>query len=103
MQFIKYHQKSFSLQPFPILDLQVLGVPSHPSCKHHNLKTKKQKNQEKNKKKSYSVIEAPNNTAITWKIAADPNTKNISFKTWAICKMTNKMIIHIVYGIYEAL
>lgn len=100
MQFIKYHQKSFSLQPFPILDLQVLGVPSHPSYKHHNLK---QKNQEKNKKKSYSVIEAPNNTAITWKIAADPNTKSISFKTWTICKMTNKMIIHIVYGIYEVL
>ena len=66
-------------------------------------KTKKQKNQEKNKKKSYSVTEAPNNTAITWKIAADPNTKSISFKTWTICKMTNKMIIHIVYGIYEVL
>ena len=67
------------------------------------LKQKKQKNQEKKQKKSYSVIEAPNNTAITWKIAADPNTKNISFKTWTICKMTNKMIIHIVYGIYEVL
>ena len=60
----KIPSKSFSLQPFPILDLQVLGVPSHPSCKHHNLK-KKQKNKQKNKKKSYSVIEAPNNTAIT--------------------------------------
>ena len=64
---------------------------------------KKTKKPTQKQKKSYSVIEAPNNTAITWKIAADPSTKNISFKTWAICKMTNKMIIHIVYGIYEVL
>ena len=67
------------------------------------IKTKKTKKPREKQKKSYSVIEAPNNTAITWKIAADPNTKSISFKTWTICKMTNKMIIHIVYGIYEVL
>ena len=67
------------------------------------IKKKKTKKPREKQKKSYSVIEAPNNTAITWKIAADPNTKSISFKTWTICKMTNKMIIHIVYGIYEVL
>ena len=101
MQFIKYHQNLFPCSHFLFWTYRYLVFQA---ILHANITIKKKtKKQTEKQKKSYSVIEAPNNTAITWKIAADPNTKNISFKTWTICKMTNKMIIHIVYGIYEVL
>ena len=36
---------------------------------------------------TYSEIEAPNNMAITWKIAADPNTIMTSLITWNAYKI----------------